>query len=82
MNYAGACWKDGFTMIEKIPMSSVGARKLRELEAQGFECAGVILVDGKCESDGTHRRATVDFFGRVQWWSVDGSGLMGAAKEQ
>lgn len=67
-------------MIEKVPMTQVGATKLRELEARGFEIAGVILVDRKVEKDGTHRRATVDNFGRVQWWDVDGSGQMIAAK--
>lgn len=68
-------------MIEKVPMTQVGATKLRELEARGFEIAGVILVDRKVEKDGTHRRATVDNFGRVQWWKVDGSGRMSALKE-
>ena len=66
-------------MIEKIPMTSVCASKLRSLEQSGMEVVGVILVKRK-ESNGTYKRATVDNFGRVQWWDVDGSGQMIAAK--
>ena len=66
-------------MIEKIPMTSVCASKLRSLEQSGMEVVGVILVKRK-ESNGTYQRATVDNFGRVQWWDVDGSGQMIAAK--
>lgn len=61
---------------EMVPLTNVASEKIRELEAQGFEIGGVILVDGQCQKDGTHRRATVDSFGRVQWFSVDGSGRM------
>ncbi len=67
-------------MIEKIPMTSVCASKLRSLEQSGMEVVGVILVKRK-DANGTYQRATVDNFGRVQWWNVDGSGRMVALKE-
>lgn len=61
---------------EMVPLTNVASEKIRELEAQGFEIGGVILVEGQCQKDGTHRRATVDAFGWVQWFSVDGAGRM------
>lgn len=67
-------------MIEKIPMTSVCASKLRSLEQSGMEIVGVILVKRE-GANGTFQRATVDNFGRVQWWKVDGSGRMFALKE-
>lgn len=68
-------------MIEKIPMTSVCVSKLRSLEKSGMEIVGVILVQRK-DVNGKFKRATVDNFGRVQWWNVDGSGRMYADDAQ
>jgi hypothetical protein len=67
--------------IEKIPVSSIGAKKQRSLEQDGHQVIGVILVDSKKREDGTYGRVTVDNFGRVQFWDVDGSGRMYASRE-
>ena len=48
---------------------SVSERKIKSLIEEGFEEIGVIL-----QKDG--KRVTVDKFGRVQWWELDGSGEM------
>ena len=48
---------------------SVSERKIKSLIGEGFEEIGVIL-----QKDG--KRATVDKFGRVQWWEIGGSGEM------
>ena len=60
---------------ENIPMTNVAERKLRELEESGCERIGVILVKPKNPS-GRHDRVTVDNFGRVHSWHVNGSGVM------
>ena len=60
----------------KAPTTPVSVRldqrKILSLKEQGFSEIGVILADD------TWRRVTVDKFGRVQWWCVDGSGIMEA----
>ena len=48
---------------------SIAERKIKSLIDDGHEEIGVIL-----QKDG--KRVTVDKFGRVQWWEVDGSGEM------
>ena len=50
---------------------SVFDRKLESLKSEGYAEIGVILIDPK-----TKKRCTVDHFGRVQYWDVDGSGAM------
>lgn len=62
-------------MIEKIPMTQICATKLRMLESQNMEIVGIVLVDRDAKN-GVYKRATVDNFGRVQWWMVDESGRM------
>ena len=54
----------------------VASDKRASLEQQGMREIGTILVDPE-----TGERATVDYFGRVQWWHNDGSGRMAVAKE-
>lgn len=76
-------WEDTGLMMEawlranggKTPMTSVAERKLRSLEAGGWVNVGVILVE-PMNADGRHNRCTLDHFGRVQHWQVDGSGKM------
>ena len=54
-----------------IPVSvRVDQKKIQSLKEQGFSEVGVILADASGE------RVTVDKYGRVQWWCVDGSGIM------
>ncbi len=48
---------------------SIAERKIKSLIDDGHEAIGVIL-----QKDG--KRVTVDNFGRVQWWELDGSGKM------
>ena len=50
---------------------SVFDKKLKSLKSEGYAEIGVILIDPK-----TKKRCTVDHFGRVQHWDVDGSGVM------
>lgn len=45
-------------------------RKILSLKEQGFSEIGVMLADD------TGKRVTVDKYGRVQWWCVDGSGVI------
>lgn len=65
---------------ENIQMTGVAKRKLRELEESGCAQIGVILVKPKSPS-GRHDRVTVDNFGRVQSWHVNGSGVMHSKEE-
>lgn len=48
--------------------------KAAQLSVKGMQPCGVILCDDQ-------RRATVDLFGRVQWWGVSGSGEMVSAAQ-
>ena len=49
---------------------SLASKKCEKLEHNGMKPVGLILA-------GDHGiRATVDRFGRVQWFEVDGSGKM------
>ena len=50
---------------------SVFDQKLKSLKSDGYTEIGIILIDPK-----TKKRCTVDHFGRVQYWDVDGSGAM------
>ena len=50
---------------------SVFDRKIESLKSAGYTEIGIILIDPK-----TNKRCTVDQFGRVQHWDVDGSGVM------
>ena len=50
---------------------SVFDQKLKSLKSEGYTEIGVILIDPK-----TKKRCTVDHFGRVQYWEIDGSGVM------
>lgn len=50
---------------------SVFDQKLKSLKDEGYTEIGVILIDKS-----TNKRCTVDRFGRVQYWDVDGSGVM------
>ena len=61
-------------MIEKIGITSICSKKLAQLESNGMEIVGLILVHR--DASGKIERATVDNFGRVQWWDLDDSGRM------
>ena len=50
---------------------STASQKIASLKAVGMVECGVILLD-----ETTGKRATVDRWGRVQWWENDGSGAM------
>ncbi|WP_423820878.1 hypothetical protein V5738_11095 [Salinisphaera sp. SPP-AMP-43] len=59
-------------------MSDIPERENRAAEAKrmaltdkGMQRIGWIFNDPT-----TNRRATLDYFGRVQWWEIDGSGRM------
>lgn len=54
---------------------SSAQKKRNVLEAKGMRPVGIVMAD---ESG---KRATIDRYGRVQWWVVDGSGKMIAADE-
>ena len=55
---------------------SVASIKCKSLEAEGMLPVGVILAVPDVPGQEHARRVTVDRFGRVQWWDVDGSGKM------
>lgn len=50
---------------------TIGDRKAIQMLEQGMEPIGAMLIDPE-----TGRRATVDIYGRVQWWEVDGAGAL------
>lgn len=65
-------------------MSDIPTRENRAAEAKrlaltdkGMQRIGWIYVDPE-----TNRRATLDYFGRVQWWEIDGSGRMHAQAQR
>ncbi len=55
---------------------SVAFSKCKSLEAEGMLPVGVIMAVPDVPGQEHARRVTVDRFGRVQWWDVDGSGKM------
>lgn len=61
--------------MSDIPTSENPAARIKKLmlRADGLEPIGHIYIDPE-----TNRRATLDYWGRVQWWDVDGSGRMHA----
>lgn len=52
-----------------MQLSNVALSKIEDIKRLGYEDAGVILMRGT-------QRTTVDAFGRVQHWAIDGSGKM------
>lgn len=56
---------------EKHAWETIGERKANQMLEQGMEPIGAVLLDPK-----TGKRATVDIYGRVQWWEVDGAGAL------
>lgn len=65
--------------ISKISLTELCHKKVEFLEGRGMEVVGVILAHR--DDNGKIDRATVDNFGRVQWWDVDGSGKMVSSEE-
>ena len=63
-------------MIKTFTWSSVAHDKCSKQEKAGWKVIGVILANGNGE------RATIDKFGRVQWWTVDESGVMTPAQNE
>lgn len=56
---------------EKTAWETVGERKANQMLEQGMIAVGVMLQDTM-----TGKRATIDIYGRVQWWEVDGAGAL------
>lgn len=64
-----------------ITLSAIANKKMRTLQWDGYQPIGVILVARDRREDGSYGRVSIDNFGRVQFWNVDGSGRMYAGKE-
>jgi hypothetical protein len=63
-----------------VSVDSLVKNKIDHLEGRNMQVTGVIMSeimsgDNKC-------RATIDSFGKVQWWHIDGSGTMIYESEQ
>ncbi|MGL4556919.1 MAG: hypothetical protein ACRCV5_05425, partial [Afipia sp.] len=63
-------------MWKNFEWPTVADRKCDALERKGLKPIGVILAVPDEPGQTQARRVTVDRWGRVQWWSVDGSGNM------
>ena len=61
-------------MAAKIELTDICAKKSAFLVDKGMIPYGLILQ--RRLGSGDYERATVDKFGRVQWWKIDGSGKM------
>ncbi len=68
-------------MIEAIGITDICMKKIEHLESKGMVAIGLIF-SFEPDENGVLHRATVDNFGRVQWWNVDGSGAMVAVVSQ
>ena len=58
-------------MKQEVEFVNASKMKASYLEKDGMQPIGIIYQHPK-----TNARATLDIYGRVQWWDTDGSGRM------